>query len=108
MIIYDESGEIIENPDLETGWVEVKKSDVVKEHHPAIPIKYHIEERDGKRIRVIDQMPKEAWDEYEEYGIYHPNPKIPADKPTQEERIKALEDQLSAYEAAYAEGVNEA
>ena len=28
--------------------------------------------------------------------------------PTQEDRIKALEDQLAAYEAAYAQGVNEA
>lgn len=29
-------------------------------------------------------------------------------KPTQEERITALENQLAAYEAAYAQGVNEA
>lgn len=32
----------------------------------------------------------------------------PETQPTQEERIAALESQLAAYEAAYAEGVNEA
>ena len=37
-----------------------------------------------------------------------PIPDGPDPRPTQEERIKALEDQLAAYEAAYAEGVNEA
>ena len=106
MIIYNESGEIIESPDLAKGWLEIKTSTVVKEHHPAIPMEFHIEERDGKRIRVIDQMPKDAWDEYEEYGVFHPFPDEP--QPTQEERITALEAQLAAYEAAYAEGVNEA
>lgn len=91
MVIYAESGEIVEMPDLKNGCIEVKTGDVVKEHHPAIPLKSHIEERDGKRIRVIDQHPKEAWDEYEEYGIYHPYEFD--DKPTQEERIKALEEE---------------
>lgn len=37
-----------------------------------------------------------------------PIPDDPDPQPTQEERIKALEDQLAAYEAAYTEGVNEA
>ena len=37
-----------------------------------------------------------------------PAPEQPEVKPTQEERITALEAQLAAYEAAYAEGVNEA
>lgn len=37
-----------------------------------------------------------------------PIPEEPEHKPTQEERITALEAQLAAYEAAYAEGVNEA
>lgn len=106
MIIYSESGEIVETPDLENGWVEIKTSDVIKEHHPAIPFMYHIEERDGKLIRMVDQHQKAAWDEYEEYGVYHPYEFD--DKPTQEERIKALEAQLAAYEAAYAEGVHEA
>lgn len=106
MIIYSESGEIIESPDLAKGWLEIKNSDTVKKHHPAISMVSHIEERDGKKIRVIDQHPKAAWDEYEEYGVYHPYEFD--DKPTQEERIKALEAQLASYEAAYAEGVNEA
>lgn len=37
-----------------------------------------------------------------------PEPEQPEEQPTMEERVKALEDQLAAYEAAYAEGVNEA
>lgn len=41
--------------------------------------------------------------------IYDPIPKPEQeDKPTQEERITALEDKLASYEVAYAEGVNEA
>lgn len=39
--------------------------------------------------------------------VYAP-PSAPSSMPTQEERIKALEAQLAAYEAAYAEGVSEA
>lgn len=100
MIIYSESGEIIETPDLENGWVEIKTSKMVKEHHPAIPMESHIEERDGKRIRVIDQHPKEAWDEYEEYGIYHPYEF--SDQPSDKERIAALEDALTAIEEGIA------
>ena len=38
--------------------------------------------------------------------IYDPLPE-PEPQPTQEERIAALEDQLAACEAAFAEGVNE-
>lgn len=101
MIIYSESGEIIETPDLENGWVEIRTGDTIKEHHPAIPMESHIEERDGKRIRVIDQHPKEAWDEYEEYGIYHPY-EYDETQPTQEERITALEDALTAIEEGIA------
>lgn len=41
--------------------------------------------------------------------VYDPeSPTTDETGPTQEERIKALEDQLAAYEAAYTEGVNEA
>ena len=42
--------------------------------------------------------------------IYDPKSKPEQDdpKPTPESRIKAIEDQLAAYEAAYARGVNEA
>lgn len=41
--------------------------------------------------------------------IYDPLPKPEENtQPTQEERIAALEAQIAAYEAAYAEGVNEA
>lgn len=42
--------------------------------------------------------------------VYSPMPEQeePEIQPTQEERISALEARLAAYEAAYAEGVNEA
>ena len=42
--------------------------------------------------------------------VYDPLPGAdqPDDGPTQDERIAAIETQLAAYEAAYAEGVNEA
>lgn len=94
MITYSESGEIVETPDLENGWVEIKTSDVIKEHYPAIPFMYHIEERDGKLIRVVDQHPKAAWDEYEEYGVYHPYD--PNRAPSDTQRIAQLEEELKA------------
>lgn len=99
MLIYSETGDIIENPDLELGVIKIVKTDVVIAHHPAIPLKTHIEERDGKKIRVIDQQPKEAWDEYEIYGVYHPyTPEElkTMNKPTDSERITALEAFLEA------------
>lgn len=40
--------------------------------------------------------------------VYSPKEDPEPEWPTQEERIKALEDQLAAYERAYAMGVNEA
>lgn len=96
MVIYSESGEIVESPDLENGWIEVKTSETIKEHHPAIPLEYHIEERDGKKIRVIDQQPKAAWDEYEQYGVYHPYVVNPNQQPSDTERIARLEEELKA------------
>lgn len=41
-------------------------------------------------------------------GSVYVEPKPGEPKPTQEERIKALEDNLASCEVAYAEGVNEA
>lgn len=42
-------------------------------------------------------------------GSVYVEPEVPGEpKPTQEERIKALEDNLASCEVAYAEGVNEA
>lgn len=102
MIIYSESGEVIEMPDLGNGWVEVKTSDKVKEHHPEILLEFHIEEQDGKKIRMIDQQPKAAWDEYEEYGVYHPHEEMSGNQPTQEERIAALEQAMTAIEEGIA------
>lgn len=61
---------------------------------------------------IVDALPDGNLYEYryvdEEY-IYDPLPSTEEEtKLTQEERITALETRLDSYEAAYAEGVNEA
>lgn len=64
-------------------------------------------------VIIVDKLPDGKYTDYlyidGEY-VYDPLPihDEPDPQPTHEERIKALEDQLAAYEAAYAEGVNEA
>lgn len=74
----------------------------------AVPQRYA---QDGAVI--VDKLPDGNYSDYlyvnGEY-VYDPlpAPEQPEVKPTQEERITALEAQLAAYEAAYAEGVNEA
>lgn len=61
---------------------------------------------------IVDKLPEGNMTDYlyidGEY-VYNPLPKPdePDLQPTQEERITALEAQLAAYEAAYAQGVNE-
>lgn len=67
----------------------------------------------GKGQPIVSSLPEGDISDYlyadGEY-VHSPLPKQeePETKPTQEERISALEAQLAAYEAAYAEGVNEA
>lgn len=116
--------ERIENPDLALGYL---KDGVRTVHHEAIEAvegKYHYETlreypNGGKDVRkVVDVEGVEAraaWDEEIPIQIYVPYTQEQLDaieaeknKPTQEQRIAALEAQLAAYEAAYAEGVNEA
>lgn len=68
---------------------------------------------DGElEVEIPEEIGIETIHEYRYVdGAFIHDPKLPVPGetgPTQEERIKALEDQLAAYEAAYAEGVNEA
>lgn len=54
----------------------------------------------------FDDMHQGDWRLEDGALLYDPEPA--QDLPTQEERIAALEARLASYEAAYAEGVNEA
>ena len=124
MEIYNQNMERIENPDLSLGYL---KPSTRTEHHEAVEgvqEKWHYEvvkeyPNGGKDVQKIIDVPgveaKEAWEEEIPIQIYIPYTQEELDaieaeknKPTQEERIAALEDQLDAYEAAYAEGVKEA
>lgn len=62
---------------------------------------------------IVDELPKGNVNDYLRIdGVYiydpMPEPEPPEPTPDPLERIAALEEQLAAYEAAYAEGVNEA
>lgn len=124
MEIYNQNMELIENPDMTLGYL---KHSTRTEHHEAVQgveEEWHYETireypNGGKDIKKVIDVEgveaKDAWDEEIPIQIYVPYTQEELDameearnKPTQEERIKALEDQLAAYEAAYAEGVNEA
>lgn len=88
------------------GWTEIDSGYGDKYHHAQgnyFP-KPLYDDRGIKRYKVEDGQPVERTQEEmdADYAAIPPPP--PSDK----ERIKALEDQLAAYEAAYAEGVNEA
>lgn len=124
MEIYNENMELIENPNLSLGYL---KPSTRTEHHEAVQgveEQWHYETiaeypNGGRDVQKVIDVPgveaKEAWDEEIQIQIYIPYTQEELDrieeeknKPTQEERITALEAQLAAYEAAYAEGVNEA
>lgn len=96
MKVYDEAGELLTSmPDLEKGWLEHTRR-LVK-HHPAQKEKSHAEvmpSTTGLRHLVIDQPARDAWDEYEPVRIYHPyTPEELAErnKPTESERLDAME-----------------
>lgn len=124
MEIYNENMELIENPDLELGWLEDSFRTVHHEAVEAVEEKWHYEvvaeyENGGQDVERVIDVPgveaREAWDEEIPIRIYHPYTQEELDaieaeknKPTQEERIAALEAQFASYEAAYAQGVNEA
>lgn len=124
MEIYNENMERIENPDLSVGYL---KPSTRTEHHEAVEgveEVWHYETvaeypNGGKDVeKVIDVQgveAKDAWDEeipIRIYVLYTPDELAAMEeernKHTPEQRIAALEAQLAAYEAAYAEGVNEA
>lgn len=121
--IYNENMELIENPDLSLGYL---KPSTRTDHHPAVEgvqERWHYEvvkeyPNGGKEVQKVIDVPgvqtQEAWDEEIPIYIYilytqEELDKIEEEKnkPTQEERITALEAQLASYEAAFAEGVSD-
>ena len=109
MEIYNENMELIENPDLSLGYL---KPSTRTEHHEAVPgvkEQWHYETiaeypNGGKDIKQVIDVPgveaKEAWDEEIPIQIYIPYTQEELDrmeeernKPTQEERIRQLEEQ---------------
>lgn len=95
MTIYDESGRVMEAPDLSAGWVEQKRRLVAS--HQATEAVTHLEVMpgtDGLRRLVVDTPARDAWDEYETYGVYHPYTEeelASMNAPTAEQRLDAAE-----------------
>lgn len=95
MTIYDESGMVLESPDLSMGWVEQKRRLVAC--HQATEAVTHLEVMpgtDGLRRLVVDTPARAAWDEYEDYGVYHPYTEeelASMNVPTTEQRLEAAE-----------------
>lgn len=88
------------------GWTEIDRGYTQRHHHAQgnyFP-KPIMDERGIWRYKLVDGKPVERTQE-EMDADYASRPAPP---PSDKERIKALEDQLASYEAAYTEGVNEA
>jgi hypothetical protein len=112
MEIYSESMQLLESPDLEAGWLEESTRTVHHEAVEGVEEKWHYERiktnaNGGGIVRkVIDVQgvaAQEAWDEEIPIFIYHPYTQEELDaieaeknKPTQAERIAALEEELRA------------
>lgn len=79
VIIYDEAGQVLENPDLNAGWLE--PFEVI--HHDYVPAVIHKETLvfPGGQLdyAVIDTPEQAAWDEVVSY-TYHPNPPSDLDR----------------------------
>lgn len=121
--IYNENMERVEHPDLTLGYLRPGTRTERHEAVEGVQEVWHYETvaeypNGGKDIRKVVDVPgvaaQEAWDEEIPIQIYIPYTQEELDrieeeknKPTQEERIAALEAQLASYEAAFAEGVNE-
>lgn len=122
--VYDEAGNLIENPDLNLGRL---KADIRTVHHEAVTgveEQWHFETiaeypNGGKDVKKVVDVPgveaKDAWDEKIPIYIYIPytEEELAAieeekNKPSIDDRVTTLEKQLASYEAAYMEGVNEA
>lgn len=95
MKIYDESGAVLETPDLSAGWIEQKQRVIAE--HPATKAVTHIEVipyTNGLRRKVVDTPAKGSWKEYETYGVYHPfttEEMASMTAPSPEERLAATE-----------------
>ena len=95
MTIYDESGKVLEAPDLSMGWVEQKRRLVAS--HPATEEVTHLEVMsgtDGLRRLVVDTPARAAWNEYEDYGVYYlyTDEELAAmNAPSAEQRLEAAE-----------------
>lgn len=112
MEIYNQSMELIENPDLSLGRLTPSTR---TEHHPAVEgvqEEWHYEvvkeyPNGGKEVKKVVDVPgvqaKDAWNEEIPIQIYIPYTQEELDaieternKPTQEERIAQLEEELKA------------
>ena len=109
MEIYNESMERIENPDVSIGYLTASTRTLHHEAIEGVDEVYHYEvvaeyHNGGKAVKKVIDVPgvkaRDAWDEENEIKIYHPYTKEELDaieaernKPTQEERIAALEEQ---------------
>lgn len=112
MEIYNENMELIENPDLSLGYLKDSIRTVYHEAVESVQEKWHYEvvkeyPNGGKDIqKVIDVVgiqAQDAWDEeipIQIYILYTPEEleaiEEERNKPTQEERIASLEEQLFA------------
>ena len=124
MEIYNEQMELIKNPDLTLGYL---KNDIRIIHHDAIEEvqeQWHYETitvypNGSKDVEKVIDIPGaqacEAWDEEIPIQVYVKYTQEELDeieanknKPTQEERLAAIESKLDAFEIAYVTGVNEA
>lgn len=122
--VYDEAGNLVENPDLALGRL---KADTRTIHHDAVEgveEVWHWETiaeypNGGKDVKKVVDVPgveaKDAWDEKIPIYIYIPytEEELAAieeekNKPSIDDRVTTIEQQLASYEAAYMEGVNEA
>lgn len=111
MEIYNSNMELIQNPDLTKGCLERKTR---MEHHPAVEAveeQWHYEvvkeyPNGGKDVERVIDVPgvigSEAWDEEIPYILYREYTQEELDeieankKPSDAERIAALEEQLAA------------
>lgn len=88
------------------GWTKIDEGFGDKYHHAQgnyfpLPLR---DDRGIYRYKLVDGEPEERTQEEMDADYVPPAPP----EPSEAERITALEQQLAAYEAAYAEGVNEA
>lgn len=113
MVYVDESGNVIENPDLNAGHV----VDYKWVDHPAQAQEGHYEYRRNERggmvqTYVIDRAAQAAWREVtvQMYIPLSDNEEISGglEIGALEERVYALEEKINGYESAYAQGVTDA